>query len=113
MGPRYRKDYVGADRRRGASSESLVTVLRVARLMTTSEVAADFAVSEEWVRDHQAELGAIKLGDGPKARLRFEPERIDAYKARCRIEPPELARALRQRRRRHRVPAHVELIPIP
>ena len=77
------------------------------RLLKTSDVAAEFATSEEWVRDHQAELGAIKLGDGPKARLRFEPERIAAYKARQQVAPRKV------RRRRRRPPADVELIPVP
>lgn len=84
-------------------------------LLTTADVAADLAVSEEWVRDHQADLGAIKLGDGPKARLRFEPDAITAYKARRRVEPPESTppQRRRPRRRRHRAPADVELFPVP
>ena len=84
-------------------------------LLTTAEVAAELAMSEEWVRDHQAALGAIKLGDGPKARLRFEPEAIAAYKDRRRVKPPEPAPAPAPRRRsqrRRRPPAEVELIRV-
>jgi hypothetical protein len=81
-------------------------------LLTTAEVAVELAVSPEWVRDHQAELGAIKLGGGPKARLRFEPDAIAAYKSRRRVRPPEPAPTPRRRRRR-RAPADVELIPLP
>jgi hypothetical protein len=46
------------------------------RLLTPSEVANRFAVSRTWVYEHATELGAIRLGDGPKARLRFDPERV-------------------------------------
>jgi hypothetical protein len=81
-------------------------------LLTTAEVAGELTVSEEWVRDHQVELGVIKLGNGPRARLRFEPDMIAAYKARCRVEPPEVASG-RRSRRRQRVPAGVELIRVP
>jgi hypothetical protein len=81
-------------------------------LLTTAQVAKELTVSEEWVRDHQAELDAIKLGDGPKAHLRFEPERIAAYKARCRVEPPEV-RISRRPPRPRRAPAGVELLPLP
>lgn len=46
------------------------------RLLTPSEVAERFAVSRTWVYEHATELGAIRLGDGPKARLRFDPDRV-------------------------------------
>lgn len=34
-----------------------------------------FGVSSAWVYAHANELGAIRLGTGPKARLRFDLER--------------------------------------
>ena len=46
------------------------------RLLTPSEVADRFAVSRTWVYEHATELGAIRLGNGPKARLRFDPDRV-------------------------------------
>jgi hypothetical protein len=45
-------------------------------LLAAREVAARFGVSAEWVRDHQEELGVVRLGDGPRPRLRFDPERV-------------------------------------
>ena len=42
------------------------------RLLTPSEVADRFAVSRAWVYEHASELGAIRLGDGPRGRLRFD-----------------------------------------
>jgi hypothetical protein len=47
-----------------------------ARLLTPSEVAARFGVSRTWVYAHADELGAMRLGTGPKARLRFDAGRV-------------------------------------
>jgi hypothetical protein len=35
-------------------------------------------VSGDWVREHAAELGAIRVGDGPKGALRFDLRRVKA-----------------------------------
>jgi transposase-like protein len=40
-------------------------------LLTVSEVARRLNVSPHWVYAHKRDLGVIRLGDGPKARLRF------------------------------------------
>ena len=42
-------------------------------LLTASEVAVAFNVTRGWVYAHADELGAIRLGDGPRPRLRFDP----------------------------------------
>jgi hypothetical protein len=49
---------------------------RPARYLTVGQLAEQFGVSTEWVYEHKAELGAIRLGDGPKARLRFDREHV-------------------------------------
>ncbi len=46
--------------------------------MTVTEVAKHLRVNPKWVYAHQQELGAIKLSDGPKARLRFDMSVIEA-----------------------------------
>jgi len=46
------------------------------RLLTPSEVAARFGVSRTWVYAHADELGAMRLGTGPRARLRFDVSRV-------------------------------------
>lgn len=42
--------------------------------LTVSQVAARYRVSRSWVYAHQRELGAMRLGDGPRARPRFDPK---------------------------------------
>jgi hypothetical protein len=42
------------------------------RLYDTRAVARMLAVSEDWVRDHAAKLGAIRVGDSPRGPLRFD-----------------------------------------
>lgn len=80
------------------------------RYLDTPAVARMLGVSEEWVRDHSGELGAIRLGDGPRGALRFELERIRRALDRRRLAAP------RQERPRHRPArrlAGVHLLPLP
>ena len=46
------------------------------RLMTVAQVSREFGVSPHWVYAHAAALGVIRLGSGPRARLRFERDTI-------------------------------------
>ena len=48
-----------------------------------ARVAAHLGVSRCWVYEHAGELGACRLGSGPKARLRFTLEQADEYLASC------------------------------
>jgi hypothetical protein len=43
-------------------------------LVDASELARRFGIERSWVYSHAIELGAVKLGEGPKPRLRFDPE---------------------------------------
>jgi integrase len=45
-------------------------------LVDAADVARRLGVRESWVYAHADELGAIRLGDGEKARLRFDLERV-------------------------------------
>src|SRR4051794_27180099 len=47
-------------------------------LLTAQEVAGHFGVSAEWVRENAERLGVVRLGDGPRPRLRFVSERVMA-----------------------------------
>ncbi len=45
-------------------------------LVDVKTVAEALSVSPGWVYERAGELGAIRLGDGPKARLRFDLEAV-------------------------------------
>ena len=46
-------------------------------LLTAAEVASRYRVARSWVYAHAPELGAIRLGDGPRPRLRFDPAIVE------------------------------------
>jgi hypothetical protein len=79
------------------------------QLLTTREVAAELAMSEDWVRDNAAELGGIRMGRSSRSQLRFEPEEIAAYKQRQRLERIAAEPQKPQRAGRRAAPAGVEL----
>jgi hypothetical protein len=62
------------------------------RLYDTRAVARMLAVSEDWVRDHAAELGAIRVGDSPRGPLRFDSDKVAAAIDRRRVGRPEPTR---------------------
>lgn len=41
-----------------------------------AEVARRFSLSRDYVYEHADDLGAVRLGSGPKARLRFDPSKV-------------------------------------
>lgn len=61
------------------------TARRLAPLVTTQpatfalvdarELASELGVSTDYVYSHAVELGAMRLGSGPKARIRFDLDR--------------------------------------
>lgn len=79
------------------------------KLIDAAEVAHRFNVSREYVYEHATELGAVRLGDGPKARLRFSPERVVEA-----LSPQPFAPTTGQpsRRRQRRKASSVELLPV-
>ena len=46
------------------------------------EVAHRLGVSREWVYEHADELGASRIGTGPRPRLRFPPQILDSRSSR-------------------------------
>jgi transcriptional regulator with XRE-family HTH domain len=56
-------------RREGLSQEQLA-----ARASLHRTEIGRLELDRSWVYSHAIELGAVKLGDGPRARLRFDPE---------------------------------------
>jgi hypothetical protein len=45
--------------------------------LSPAATAERFAVTTDWLYRHAAELGVLRLGDGPKARLRFDPRLVE------------------------------------
>lgn len=45
-------------------------------LLSAAQVAERWQIDREWVYAHADELGAMRLGSGPRPRLRFDPDRI-------------------------------------
>jgi hypothetical protein len=76
-------------------------------LVDAADVARRLGVRESWVYAHADELGAIRLGDGEKARLRFDLERVAQAIGATESEP---TRRKPGRPRRRGLPAGVRLI---
>ena len=79
-------------------------------LATAADVAELYGVSVSWVYANKRRLGAVLLGDGPKARLRFDLEHVAealGTRAYARQAPP---RRRRGRPRKSGLPPGVELI---
>lgn len=81
--------------------------------LDTATVARMYSVGEDWVRAHAAELGALRVGDGPKGPLRFHVDRVAAAMERRRVTGP--AREPRRRRPgpRRGDSRNVQLLPLP
>src|SRR4051794_18958191 len=53
------------------------------RMVDAAELAGVLGVRRAWVYEHSAELGASRLGTGPRGRLRFDVETARAAFLRC------------------------------
>jgi hypothetical protein len=56
----------------------LVVERQARELVDAGELARALGVQREWVYEHSDQLGAIRLGDGPRPRLRFDVGRAVA-----------------------------------
>ena len=45
-------------------------------LVDAAEIARRFGVSRDFVYGHANDFGVVRLGEGPKARLRFDPAKV-------------------------------------
>ena len=81
-------------------------------------VARHLGTDRDYVYEHAAELGGVRLGEGPKARLRFRLAVVDQALASCsagRKSPGPSGRMVepkRHSRRRPRSGTSVPLLPI-
>jgi transposase len=85
-------------------------------LIDAQEVARRTGRTREWVYDHQGELGAIRLGSGPKPRLGFDPARVLALMERVDdptpLTTPPVAKPRRRRQRAGRTATGAELLRV-
>ena len=79
----------------------------VTPMLTVADVATWLVLGEGWVREHAAELGGVRVGDDPRAPLRFTRAGVQGW-----IESRRLRPVVRPVRRG--VPAErVKLLPLP
>ncbi len=45
-------------------------------MLSAAEVASCWGISRRWIYDHAEDLGALRLGGGPRPRLRFDPVEV-------------------------------------
>jgi len=85
----------------------------VASMVSAAEVARRFGISRDYIYDHADELGAVRLGDGPRARLRFDSTKVAARLAKPASPPSSANRKTTRTPRRHPRPARrVPLLPV-
>jgi hypothetical protein len=86
-----------------------------ARLLDATQLARHLGVTRTWVYEHAQQLGAIRLGAGTKARLRFDLDTATAAIKRLHEKPPTDAAASEAPRRgrpRRRQQATIPLLPV-
>ena len=86
-------------------------------LVDVATVAKYLAVTPGWVYEHADELGARRLGSGPRARLRFSLAEIDERLSTCppgrkSVGPEAAPEKASTPRRRRRIGTNVDLLPI-
>lgn len=86
------------------------------RLVTPAELATFLAVDRSYVYEHADELGAYRLGSGPRARLRFDLEEV-RRRTSCSVSRESAAaepapQAPPRPCRRQRLGTNVPLLPI-
>ena len=101
-----------------ATAEPLGSPFAPRSLVDAAVVATYLGVERGWVYHHASELGARRLGSGPKARLRFSLEEIERRLTSCpQGRRPEqgshpVVEPAPHRRNRPRLGTAVPLLPI-
>ena len=73
-------------------------VPKAATLLTVKELAQHLQLNPAWVYEHADELGAIRTGNGPKARIRFDTHTATQALKRHQRQTPPLTRARKPQR---------------
>ena len=74
-------------------------------LLDAAALARRLGTNRSWVYEHQRELGAVRLGSGPRARLRFDPRKLEVLNVESDTAPAKGPQRARPRRRRTSRPA--------
>lgn len=82
-----------------------------ASMLTAGEVAARYGVSKNYIYEHAIRLGAIRLGDGPRARMRFSADAVAEALA-CETPTPRVAPRSPRRRPTRPQAGDAPLLPI-
>jgi hypothetical protein len=89
---------------------------KLPELIDAGQLARRFGLTRTWVYENSARLGAIEISDGPRPRLRFDPQvAAQALQPRQRVTEPIPAADMPRptpRRRRPSTPPPVEMLPI-
>jgi hypothetical protein len=84
-----------------------------ANLIDANELARRTGLSRAWIYENAELLGAIRIGTGPKPRLRFDPDALGAATLAGPTKQPQPDPPAKPRRRPRQPPtSDVELLPI-
>ncbi|MHB1837224.1 MAG: hypothetical protein ACYCXW_19925 [Solirubrobacteraceae bacterium] len=76
---------------------------RAEPLVDAAEIARLHGKTRSWVYEHAGELGAVRLGSGPRPRLAFSPARVAERLEKVEEPTPaQLPKTSQRRRRRER-----------
>jgi len=107
-----------ADRLADRVAERLGRVMpaQVEPLVDATEVARMHGKTRSWVYEHAGELGAVRLGSGPRPRLAFSPsrvaERLGKVETRTTAPLPEASPPRRRRSRAGRTATGAPLLHV-
>jgi hypothetical protein len=80
-----------------------LTPARAESLVDAAEIARLHGKTRSWVYEHAGELGAVRLGSGPRPRLAFSPTRVaERLEKVDKPTPAPLPKTSQRRRRRER-----------
>jgi hypothetical protein len=81
-------------------------------LIDATEVARRFGVDRGWVYAHARDLGAVRLGDGRRPRLRFDPSTVATALTRAAPTKDQTSNPVPTSPRRRATPREANLLPI-
>jgi hypothetical protein len=81
-------------------------------LIDAAELARRMGVSRDWIYRNRERLGAVRVGDGKRARLRFNPAIACSQGKRSPVEEAPAQREKPRGRPRARTGTNVDLLPI-